>query len=34
MGGNDLGSGRDITKSHAIVADYTLQVNNAVSSQV
>ena len=30
MGGNDLGSGRDITKSHTIVADYTSQVNNAV----
>ena len=30
MGGNDLGSGKDITKSHTIVADYTSQVNNAV----
>jgi len=30
MGGNELGSGRDITKSHTIVADYTSQVNNTV----
>lgn len=30
MGGNDLGSGQDITKSHTIVADFTSQVNNAV----
>lgn len=30
MGGNDLGSSKDITKSHTIVADYTSQVNNAV----
>ena len=30
MGGNDLGSGQDITKSHTIVADFTSQVNNTV----
>ncbi|NBW69937.1 MAG: TonB-dependent receptor [Bacteroidetes bacterium] len=30
MGGNDLGSGQEITKSHTIVADYTSQVNNAI----
>ena len=30
MGGNDLGSGQDITKSHTIVADFTSQVNNTI----
>jgi len=30
MGGNDLGSGQEITKSHTIVADYTSQVNNSI----
>jgi outer membrane receptor protein involved in Fe transport len=30
MGGNYLGSGQEITKSHTIVADYTNQINNTV----
>jgi outer membrane receptor protein involved in Fe transport len=30
MGGNYLGSGQEITKTHTIVADYTNQINNIV----
>lgn len=30
MGGNYLGSGQEITKTHTIVADYTNQINNVV----
>ena len=30
MGGNDLFSGQDVTKTHTIVADYTNQINNTV----
>lgn len=30
MGGNDLFSGQDVTKTHTIVADYTNQLNNTV----
>lgn len=30
MGGNDLGSGQNITKTHTIVTDYTSQLNNTV----
>lgn len=30
MGGNNLGSGQSITKTHTIVADFTSQVNNTI----